>query len=366
MKAMRIGVVVLCCVVQTRLCLAQIQDGPGFGANSAEDPGPAVWYTVNVEPLPEVVLLGSSVPVRIRIGNAAPVNLPLPFDVDAWGAPSLLMRLLDANGVPVSSTRAVGGLLGVLPKPLQLRRGQTVEFRYDLAMLYRIEAPGQYTLRFKTDRVVHESQLNVAAYRVLSGLSEFQVHGRYRPPYIGARAPDANDGRPLDERSSVRLSVVEADYPPRQPPEPSARPLFFDDPDAGKPPRPHFLLIDQIVVMSKARIGLPSYSHPVAPRSTIERADMDDFGQVWVLVKSDDKRSLLLWCINDLSWRVLVPPTEKRITFEVGQAFFLEPESKLIAAGVEGGEAHSSYSVMPYSFGGTGKVEDILLKGVSD
>lgn len=363
MKAMRIGVVVLCWVLEARVCAAEAQDWGGFPTNAPDDPGPGKWYAVTVDPLPEVVLLGSSVPVRISIRNAAPVNLPLPFSVDAWGAPLGLMRLL-YNGEEIPHTRAFGG--PSLPKPLQLQRGQTVRFRYDLAMLYRIEAPGQYTLRFKTDRVVHESQLNVAAYRVLSGLSEFQVHGRYRPPYIGARAPDANDGRPLDERSSVRLSVVEADYPPRQPPEPAARPLFFDDPDAGKPPRPHFLLIDQIVVMSKARIGLPSYSHPVAPGSTIERADMDDFGQVWVLVKSDDKRSLLLWCINDLSWRVLVPPTEKRITFEVGQAFLLEPESRLIAAGVEGGEAHSSYSVMPYSFGGTGKVEDILLKGVSD
>lgn len=298
-------------------------------------------YRVALKVVPDTILVGSAIPVTYTLSNGS--DQALPFESDNRGSPAGLM-VLDSNEKELTPTPHFVGMTPTLFDKrglLMLEPGQEIRLQYDLAMFYRIDAPGRYTLRIAPDEAyakashhavapeadVATARFTAADYRV----SDFrELAGQYYPPYTGTSVPQ------FDRSSSVRLSLVETKATPK--------PL-------------QFLLIDQIVVMGEERIGLPSYSFAVPVGTQVEKAAMDFFGQVWVVVKTGEKMSLLIWRINDLSWSVLVPPTEKRITFQTGQAIMNSPSELLVSAGVEGEEQFTTYSIAPYSFGGTGKAD---------
>jgi hypothetical protein len=280
-------------------------------------------YTVALDPFPETVLLGASIPFKYHLGN----NSQAPFPVSGDSRTGFGIRLHDQGGRDVNSTPTFVGPNPAGGRYYQLKPGEKIQLHYDLSLLFMIDKPGVYTLHLVPDDPAPQARFTVCSYRALDSR---KLSGHYRPPFVGTSAQDG------PEVSSVQLSRVESENTPQP----------FQ-----------FLLIDQIVVMNEARTGLPGYSFPVLAGTTIDQAEMDFFGQVWVLVKSADKASLLLWRINDLSWTELIPPTDKKVVLGIGQARQNVPAQKMVIAGLEGKEQFTTYSVAPYGFGGTGKAD---------
>jgi hypothetical protein len=183
---------------------------------------------------------------------------------------------------------------------------------------------GDYTLRIEEPvggampPILVEAQFAAVSYNALNSID---LNGYFQPPFWGT--PFA-----ASTNASVRLSLVEAE---------------------GTPEPFHFLLIDQITVLREARSELPSFSYPVANGTIIEQAQMDFFGQIWILVRNRNKRSVLVWRINDLSWMVLIPETEEAIDFATSRARATVPaaDQKIVIAGVEGREKVTSHSIGP-------------------
>jgi len=233
------------------------------------------------------------------------------------------MRLVDSrHRTVIAAPDTVGGIVKVADEDYRLAPGETVRLRYDLARLFRIVEPGRYTLRFEDDgAVLAEAAFDVKGYRAVASR---RVSGTYHPPYIGS-PPN------VVHNTSATISIVET---------------------TGTPSGVRYLVIDEVKVGDEARKFLPAYAYPVLPETTVERAEMDYLGQIWLLLKSGDRNSLLIWRVHDLSWSELVAPTDRGITFGTTRARAFVDGQTVVIAGVEGREKFSSYSVCSYLVGG--------------
>jgi hypothetical protein len=278
-------------------------------------------YSVVVESADRVYPAGASIPIGFVLSNHSSVSQPLRMD--DTGKPTELMRLLNQQGIAVPDWPRYRSLMGTGNAPKSavytMPPGERILFRYDLAQLFALtdSAPGKYSLQFFSEtREIAASEIAIFATDTIEAR---QLNGAYDPLQLGESYANA--------KASVRLSVVEATE--------STNPM-------------RWLLIDEIVVAGKPRTRVQKYALPVDTTSSIDAAQMDYCGQVWVILKSGDRYGLVVWLMNDLAWRQLVPVASRRIA--MGTALATMPFTpianyNIVIAGVEGETKFTTQSV---------------------
>jgi hypothetical protein len=277
---------------------------------------------VDLKVLPEVIPRGGSVPVEFMIENASDQELPLEMDHN--GHPVYLGSVVRPDGEPYGKPARFAVVrvpvgFDVTPEPelYFIKPGERIRFHRDLALQYDLRgAPaGRYRLQFESqDGARSEGGFTLVDYRTIQNKP---LRGGYdtilQLPYTKAMG-----------EVGVLLSLIES--------------VGTDRPF-------RWLLVDEISVFGVAQTDLPGFWFPVSETAGIETAQMDVFGQIWVLVRSHGQRSLLLWRLHELKWSVLVAPTDRIIEFGTSRAREGIPNQNIVIAGVEGEEKFTTQSV---------------------
>jgi hypothetical protein len=319
-----------------RLCLPLVLiacANPALAAGSAEPPmfRADSEFRVAFRPLPERIPTGSSIPLTYTVTNIS--KAAASISMDQWANPALYMSILQASGRAPEMTgslaeaeqrmarfKATAGTADLAPvnEPYLMKPGEQLVFQWDLAANsgFRTAKASKYSLNFATkDGTARAS----AAFTLVDHRA---LETRY---VVGAFEPLVQYTGPVGvEKASARVSIIEA--------------LDKANPD-------QWVLVDKIFASGREQSDWPSYSLPVPAGTKMEKADMDFLGQVWVLVRCAERRSLLLWRLQDLSWSVLVPPTNKEIDFGTTRARFGVPNQIIVIAGLEGQQKFTTQSV---------------------
>jgi hypothetical protein len=290
--------------------------------------GAPVGLGVHLDLLPSVVPAGASIACGFTLANESAQDMRLAMD--GIGRPYDVVFLSDQSRTDLLPAQLYSRQelwAAMLPPQPQLQPvnemyrfspDERIRLEYDLTLLFDMKAakPGKYTLRLVSkDAVAAQADFSLVAYRTLSSRA---IANAYEPMVV-VLAGLAGTGK-----ASVRLSSIESE-------------------GVEKPSQ--WLLINQIAALGKTLDDLPSYSYPVPTGTIFEKAEMDYLGQVWVVAKSGDKNSLLLWRLHDLSWSVLVAPTEKKIELGTSRARAYVPNQNIVIAGVEGQTKFTTQSV---------------------
>ena len=283
-------------------------------------------YAVKADFLPKYHPRGASLPLRFSLQNTTDESLPLLMD-HAGDPVNGLLRFNRASGeaygqaAPILYSRLRPPQQGHPQTPIeaayQVEPAQSLEFVIDLATLLDLEAApaGEYMVSFETQtQTFTGGRFRLVDYDTLTAQ---EVRGVYRPMLRGPDAAVAGE-------ATVRLSLAS----------------YGEGGDAVQ-----WLLVDRIMALGREQSDLPRYAHPVPVGSRIERAEMDDQGQVWVLVQADDQHMLCIWRLEDLGWSVLVPATRQEVVFGTTRAYNGSTEGIVVIAGLKGETLHTTHSV---------------------
>lgn len=167
-----------------------------------------------------------------------------------------------------------------------------------------ISRPGPYTFQLRRVGAVAEARFEVGIDRTIN---EWRLDGAFLDPL---------DFDPrLGTRVSCRLSLGEV-------------------PHEGGITR--FLIVDRLVIGDKSRNDLPRFASQLPADANVTKAEMDFLGQVWVVVQSGRKSSLVLWNLRDQAFRVLVPWGERAIELGTTPASSHVLKQNVVIAGLPG------------------------------
>jgi len=263
--------------------------------------------------------LDLAIPIGITIENVG--DVPWQFRMTNWGVPAGVLAMLDEKGQELGLLPFGGLGLGIdgPPTPLAaweiiyVKRGETIQWRYDLNRLFEITKPGVYKLCVWTgqDNKVEQA----IEIRELKLVKKLHVVGAWSPPL-----------KPLS-RMTVQ-PLVETDV------------TVLDVPHG--PISQRFLCIGKIEISHKIQ-ELPPQVLPIPADSTITQAEMDYLGQIWVVLSSGTKEGLILWSMREERFQVLEPLGEHKVEIGATRAYFsANLYTKVILAGVSGKPKHTS------------------------
>jgi hypothetical protein len=277
-------------------------------------------YTVAVQPVLDAVPFGASVPISFTLKNDSTEELPLTMD---WtGRPSGLMHVSNESGETLPEWGRyrieAGPQRSQAETTYRMKPGEQIRLHHDLGDIFGFirSKPGKHTLQFVTvDGVVAKAEFIMVACRTVSSR---ELSGAYDPLQYGEGG---------NATASARLSIVESQ-------------------EAAS--RRQWLLLDQVTIRGELKSRLPSYSCPIEIGSAIEKAEFDHLGQVWVVLKSGNRASLLVWRMHELQWAILVTMTDQKIG--IGTAWAITPSTpaqpyNVVIAGIEGQTKFTTESV---------------------
>lgn len=263
-------------------------------------------------------LLGDPVPVCYTMGSEEGGGY---IAMDEVGLPGLTLRVFNEEGVELKSTPPFAPEITAIAMDSQLYLIQprdAVRFCYDLQERFSFSKPGKYIVKLAIgSNVFDQAEINLLPLTLINTVNLLRTC---------AWRSSLKDVTQRDYLSKAECQVVtgKTTYEGKELWFASVQGLKLGEVAAWNPPR--------------QSLRVPRFT-------TIEKAELDFKWQVWVVLKSAERRALIVWNLLHGTVQTVVPWGSDAIHLGATAVTQITPDEYIVIAGVPGKLKQSTLSL---------------------